>query len=156
MVRLFSIWENIQTIALLSDNQYFVYHDKKGFEGHSDEKRFLVTEPDYFDTPELLPVPLDEIENCINNRKKEVEAEQKRELENLIELAKSEAKNKQSILQDKMLVIIRPRHLVIDTNSFIDALDTILSLLEDPYLTVYVPLPGKQNYLKFLQLLLFF
>jgi predicted ribonuclease YlaK len=30
---------------------------------------------------------------------------------------------------------------VIDTNSFIDAFDTILSFLEDPYLTVLVPLP---------------
>ena len=142
---MFSIWESIQTIALLADDHYFTYQDKKGFEGHSDEKRFLVSEPDYFDTPKLLPVPLDDIEDCIKNRKKEVESEQKRELENLIELAKSEAKNEQSILHDKILVIVRPRYLVIDTNSFIDALDTILSLLEDPYLTVYVPLPGNKQ-----------
>lgn len=85
--RLFSIWENVQSIA--THDRYFVYQDKKGFVGESDEKRFLVPEPDYFDTPKLLPVPLNEIEDCIRNITKEIEEEQKRELENLIELVRS-------------------------------------------------------------------
>jgi hypothetical protein len=70
----------------MADEQCFVYNPKKGFEGHSDEKRSLVSEPDYFETPKLLPVPLDEIEECVKSRKKEVEAEQSLELSNLIEL----------------------------------------------------------------------
>lgn len=83
---MFSIWECVQSIA--NREQYFVFQEKKGFSGQSDEKRFLVPEPNYFDTPKLLPVPLDEIENCINNQKKELEEEQGKELERLIELVR--------------------------------------------------------------------
>lgn len=86
LVRLFSVWENVQSIALNANKQCFVYQEKKGFEGFSDESRFLISEPDYFETPQLMPVPLDEIEDCINNRKKELESEQGLELANLIEL----------------------------------------------------------------------
>ncbi|KAI6176984.1 Telomerase-binding protein EST1A [Aphelenchoides bicaudatus] len=149
LIRLFSIWENIQSVA--NREEFFVYQEKKGFSGQSDEKRFLVPEPTYFDTPKLLPVPLNEIEDCINNQKKELEEEQGHELAKLIELAKSEALNQKSILHDKILVVVRPKYLVMDTNSVIDGLDLILSLLEDPFFTVLIPLPviselkGLQN-----------
>lgn len=59
--------------------------------------------------------------------------------------------NRNSIIHDKILVVVRPKYLIIDTNSFIDGLDLILALLEDPFFTILVPLPvvselkGLQN-----------
>jgi hypothetical protein len=84
IVRLFANWESVQSIANRGD--YFTYQEKKGFIGKSDAMRNMVPEPEYFETPRLLPVPLKEIEDCINNRTKKLEEEQGKELADLIEM----------------------------------------------------------------------
>ncbi|KAI6188145.1 Telomerase-binding protein EST1A-like protein [Aphelenchoides besseyi] len=134
LFRVYITWKNLHLIA--NQGEYFTFKDGE-FAGHSDEKRVLVPEPVYVDTPRLLPVSLKEIEDCINNRKKELESEQAQELAELINRAKCEA---ETITEsNKVLVVVEPRYLVIDTNSFIDGLDTILNLMKEPGFKILVP-----------------
>lgn len=89
-LRLYVLWQSLISIAD-RDGSYFSRDADGEFCGHSDEMRVLVREPDYVDTPRLLPVPLREIEECINSRRKEkkIEETQARELDELITLVRS-------------------------------------------------------------------
>jgi len=142
IVRLFCIWESLhQIVEFAKQGNYFTCTADNVFAGHSDEVRVLVSEREYFDTPRLLPVSLKDIEDCVNNRRKEVDKEQAQELAELIFTAKAEEEKEESLLLKNVLVIVKPQYIVIDTNSFIDGLDTIIALSEDPALTILVPTP---------------
>ena len=87
LLRLYVLWQSIVAIADRGGS-YFSRDADGVFCGHSDEKRVLVREPDYVETPRMLPVPLREIEDCINSRRKEkkIEETQAKELEELIKM----------------------------------------------------------------------
>lgn len=106
-------------------------------------------EPEYVEVPSMLPVALHEIEECVNRRRTEVPAEQALELAELVQFAKTaeqqqeqqQAEGAAPLAPHEIVVIVKPQFLVIDTNVFIDDLDTVLCVMRDSALTLAVPTP---------------
>ncbi|CAD5220787.1 unnamed protein product [Bursaphelenchus xylophilus] len=138
-VRLFCLHDSLKKLAGLND--YFTYKNGR-FRGVSDATRVLVPESEYIDLPSMLPVPLNEIIECVNRRRTEVPTEQAKELAELVELARGleDAEEGEGIVKN-IVIVIKPQYLVIDTNVFIDALPHVVELMKDMALTILIPTP---------------
>ncbi|CAD5215174.1 unnamed protein product [Bursaphelenchus okinawaensis] len=138
-VRLLCLSESISRLA--TQGEYLKSTDGV-FVGLSDSMRVLNPTPEYVDVPSMLPVPLNEIIECVNRRRTEVPAEQAKELAELVELAKSvETEADGNDIVNNIVVVVKPQYIVIDTNVFIDALPHIVELMKDTALQILIPTP---------------